>query len=196
MLRISKGFSVTSSVGADSNSMNIETEVPPVNINKIVNFTNRVFDQLWEQSWIPALLTRLFVGYFFFSSGWAKSHDLATFTKNFADWGIPFPAFNAALSAYTECIGGALTMLGLAMRFVSVPMIINMAVAILSVKIKDVHSLADFANLDEPLYALTYVWLFFSGAGFVSFDYLLKQLGAIALRRERTEISSVRLAGS
>ena len=161
-------------------------------INKTVNLTNAVFDQLWEQSWIPALLTRLFIGYFFFSSGWAKSHNLATFTKNFAEWGIPYPAFNAALSAYTECIGGSLTMLGLAMRFVSIPMIINMAVAILSVKIKDVHSLADFANLDEPLYALTYVWLLFSGAGFASLDYLLKQSVATILRRASPGISGAR----
>ena len=51
---------------------------------------------------------------------------------------------------------GALTIAGLGMRFVSLPMIINMAVAVLSVKLKEVSSLSDFANLDEPLYALTY----------------------------------------
>ena len=153
-----------------------------MNIRKTAEIINRVFDRLWEQSWIPALLTRLFVGYFFFTSGWAKAHNLATFTKNFAEWGIPFPAFNAALSAYTEMIGGALTMVGLAMRFVSIPMIINMMVAIVSVKMKDVHSLADFANLDEPLYALVYVWLFFSGAGWTSLDFIVKQSLAIVLR--------------
>lgn len=158
-----------------------------MNLNKIVELTNRVFDRLWEQSWVPALLTRLFVGYFFFTSGWAKVHNLATFTRNFAEWGIPFPAFNAALSAYTEMIGGALTMVGLAMRFVSIPMIINMAVAIVSVKMKDVHSLADFANLDEPLYALVYVWLFFSGAGPASLDYVFKHR---VMRRRQVEIDS------
>ena len=154
-----------------------------MNVGRAADLTNRLFDRLWEQSWIPALLTRLFVGYFFFTSGWAKSHNLATFTKNFAEWDIPFPAFNAALSAYTEMIGGALTMVGLGMRFVSIPMIINMAVAILSVKLKDVHSLADFANLDEPLYALVYVWLFFSGAGWVSLDYLVKRSVAVGSAR-------------
>ena len=165
-------------------------------INKIVDLTNRVFDRLWEQAWIPALLTRLFVGYFFFSSGWAKSHNLATFTKNFAEWGIPFPAFNAALSAYTEMIGGALTIVGLGMRFVSIPMIINMAVAIISVKMKDVHSLADFANLDEPLYALVYVWRLFSGAGWASLDFIVKRTLAMVLRREHTEVGGARLVES
>lgn len=135
-------------------------------------------------AWIPALLTRLFVGYFFFTSGWGKTHDLATFTKNFAEWGIPYPAFNAALSAYTELIGGALTIVGLATRFVSVAMIINMAVAIISVKMKDVHTLADFANLDEPLYALVYVWLLFSGAGWLSLDAIVKRLLTTSIERD------------
>jgi putative oxidoreductase len=116
------------------------------------------------------------VGCFFFTSGWAKVHDLATFTSNFQSWGIPYPAFNAALSAYTECVGGALTIAGLGMRFVSIPMIINMTVAVLSVKLKEVSGLADFVNLDEPLYALAYVWLFFAGAGGLSIDALLKVL--------------------
>jgi putative oxidoreductase len=146
-----------------------------VNPKNLIRLMTRIFDVLWRLSWIPALLTRLFVGYFFFTSGWAKSHDLATFTKNFMEWGIPFPAFNAALSAYTEMIGGALTMVGLATRFVSVAMVINMAVAIISVKMKDVHTLTDFANLDEPLYALVYVWLMFSGAGWLSLDAICKR---------------------
>jgi putative oxidoreductase len=124
--------------------------------------------------WIPAVLTRLFVGYFFFTSGWAKVHDLATFTSNFQSWGISYPAFTAALSAYTEWIGGALTITGLGMRFVSIPMIINMAVAVLSVKLKEVSGLVDFVNLDEPLYALAYVWLLFAGAGWLSLDAFLR----------------------
>jgi putative oxidoreductase len=134
-----------------------------------------LFDRLWAASWIPALLTRLFFGYFFMETGWAKIHNLDTFTMRFAQWGIPDPAFNAALSSYTDFIGGALTILGMGMRFVSIPMIINMTVAILTVKIKEVSALNDFAELDEPLYALSFVWLFFSGAGWLSIDALLKQ---------------------
>jgi putative oxidoreductase len=163
-----------------------------MNPRKLINFTAEAFRLLSKMTWIPALLTRLFVGYFFFSSGWAKIHDLATFTANFQGWGIPYPAFNAALSAYTECIGGALTIAGLGMRFVSIPMIINMAVAVLSVKLKEVSSLSDFANLDEPLYALTYVWLLFAGAGWVSFDGIVKLVisGMLSGRMEATAPTS------
>ena len=141
-----------------------------MNVKSLVALVAGIFNRLPGWMWVPALLTRLFVGYFFMTSGWGKIHNLATFTANFQSWGIPYPAFNAALSSYTEFLGGLFTILGLGMRFVSIPMIINMIVAVLSVKLKEVTSLSDFVNLDEPLYGLVFVWLFFSGAGWPSID--------------------------
>lgn len=125
--------------------------------------------------WLAPVLTRLFLGYFFLETGWGKIHNLGAFTQRFVEWGIPYPAFNAALSAYTEFLGGALTIAGLFTRAVSIAMIINMAVAVISVKFKDVHTLSDFAELDEPLYALGYFWLLMWGAGAVSLDYFLER---------------------
>jgi putative oxidoreductase len=107
-------------------------------------------------------------------------------------WGIPHPAFNAALSAYTECIGGALTMAGLGMRFVSIPMMINMAVAIITVKMKSVAGLSDFVELDEPLYGLAYFWLMLSGAGYVSVDYLIHSWLPSCRSRRRYDASPMR----
>ena len=132
-------------------------------------------------SWMPPLLMRLFVGYFFFETGWAKLHNLDSFTQRFIEWGIPHPAFNAALSAYTECIGGALMVVGLLTRPVSIPLIINMIVAVVTVKLKKVASLDDFVELDEPLYALTFFWLLIAGPGRVSLDYLIAR--ALGLER-------------
>src|SRR5262245_12176524 len=117
----------------------------------------------------------LFVGYFFFETGWGKLHDLDAFAERFAGWGIPYPAFNAALSACTECIGGAFTIVGLFTRLVSIPMMINMVVAIVSVRLKTVGSLDEFVELDEPLYLLCFLWLMIVGAGRVSVDSLLKR---------------------
>jgi putative oxidoreductase len=144
-------------------------------INQLRHLTERALSILKALDWLPPLLIRLFVGYFFFETGWAKIHNLDAFAQRFANWGIPYPAFNAALSAYTECIGGALTVVGLATRLVSVPMMINMAVAILTVKLKNVAGLDDFVELDEPLYLLSFFWLLFSGAGWVSLDNLIVQ---------------------
>jgi putative oxidoreductase len=129
-----------------------------------------------EQEWIAQLLIRVFVGYFFMETGWAKLHNLDGFTTHFASWGIPWPRFNAALSAYTEFIGGLLTIFGIGTRLVSMPMIINMLVAILKVNLMNVNTIDDFVELDEPLYALTYLWLLISGPGWMSVDYLISRI--------------------
>jgi putative oxidoreductase len=155
------------------------------NFKSLTAIAEEVLQRLSSYEWLAALLMRLFVGYFFFETGWAKLHNLDAFTLRFMQWGIPHPAFNAALSAYTECIGGALTVAGLGMRFVSIPMMINMAVAIITVKMKSVNGLDDFVELDEPLYALAYFWLMISGAGWISLDHLIRS--AIG---QRTEIST------
>ena len=128
---------------------------------------------LTHAQWIPQLLVRLFVGYFFFETGWAKVADLGAMTERFSGWGIPFPDFNAGLSAYTELLGGALLLLGLATRLAAIPLCINMVVAILVVKLRNVSDLDEFVELDEPLYALCFVWLFFSGPGRASLDHLV-----------------------
>jgi putative oxidoreductase len=144
-----------------------------ISYKSVLSLTEEALRRLSSAQWVAALLVRLFVGYFFFETGWAKLHNLDAFTTRFMQWGIPHPAFNAALSAYTECIGGALTMAGLGMRFVSIPMMINMAVAVITVKMKSVTGLSDFVELDEPLYWLVYFWFMISGAGCASVDYLI-----------------------
>jgi putative oxidoreductase len=87
--------------------------------------------------------------------------------------GIPFPHFNATLSAWTEMIGGALLFVGLFTRLTAVPMIINMIVAIALVVIKNVGSIDDFVELDEVVYILIFFWLLMAGPGRYSLDHLL-----------------------
>ena len=132
--------------------------------------------KLDRSQWVPQLLVRLYLGYFFFETGRAKIHNLDGMTQRFIGWGIPFPAFSAALSAYTELIGGALIVVGLLTRLAAIPLCINMVVAVLTVKLKTVTGLDEFVELDEPLYALVFLWLLFSGPGRVSLDHLLWRL--------------------
>lgn len=139
------------------------------------NFVSRVFESLPRLQWLLALGTRLFVGYFFMDSGWGKVHNMDQFIANFKGWGFPLPVLTAGLCAYTELIGGALTIVGLGTRFVSLAQMINMLVAILVVNLKDVHSLDDFALLDEPMYLLIYAWLGMYGPGCLSLDALIKR---------------------
>lgn len=150
----------------------------------------RLLQMAHALEWLPPLLVRLFVGYMFFELGWAKLHNLAGFTQRFIGWGIPHPAFNAALSAYTECIGGALILLGLLTRVASVPMMINMAVAILAVKRKEVTGLSDLVEMDEPLYLLSFFWLMIAGPGVVSLDCLLKRFLASRFEIEHSDAAT------
>ena len=55
------------------------------------------------------------------------------------------------------------------------PLILNMFVAIVSVKLASVSSVNDFVELDEPLYLLSFFWLMIAGPGVVSLDSFLSQ---------------------
>lgn len=133
----------------------------------------RVRDALHSMQWLGPLLVRLVFGYFWWETGWAKLHNLDAFTGRFMDWGIPFPAFSAGLSAGMEFVGGVLMFFGLATRLTMVPMIINMVVALVVVVLPGISTLDDFVELDEVLYVTVFAWLLVAGPGRVSLDYLL-----------------------
>ncbi len=123
--------------------------------------------------WLAPLLIRLIFGYFWLETGWAKMHNLDGFTERFIGWGIPFPAFSAALSAWAEFIGGGLMMLGLATRLTMIPMIINMLVAMVLVVLPPIGTFDEFVELDETLYVLVFFWLMVAGPGRISVDHLI-----------------------
>jgi len=127
--------------------------------------------QRWD--WLAPLAMRLFFGYFWLETGWAKLHNLEGFASRFGGWGIPFPEFSAALSAGTEFIGGALLMIGLMTRPTAVIMGFNMVVALLVVAIKPLETFVEFFEIDEPLYILIFLYLAMQGAGAVSLDALI-----------------------
>ncbi|MDB5985594.1 MAG: DoxX family protein [Nevskia sp.] len=128
--------------------------------------------------WLGPLSVRLVFGYFWFETGWAKLHNLDGAIQRFVGWGLPYPEFTAPFSAATELVGGALLMLGLFTRLISIPMIINMVVALLTVAIKPVAAFDDFFDLDEPLYIVVFLWFLIAGPGRVSLDtWLAKTLG-------------------
>jgi putative oxidoreductase len=139
-------------------------------IAKLCGAALRVLDR-WTD--LGPLVARVVFGYFWFETGLAKVQNLDGFANRFVEWGIPFPHFNAALSAWTELIGGALIFLGLFTRLTAVPMIINMIVAIALVVIKNVGSVDDFVELDEVVYMLIFFWLLMAGPGRYSLDHLL-----------------------
>ena len=118
----------------------------------------------------PSLLARLVIGIVFTHSGFGKWTHLDQVVKFFSDLGIPFPELQAPFVASVELGCGALVLVGLGTRLVSVPLIGTMVVALataLSEKITGVNALFGLA---EFLYIALLVQLIVFGAGPVSLD--------------------------
>lgn len=86
---------------------------------------------------IPLLLLRLYLAPVMIQAGWNKAMAF----DNIADWfgnsqwglGLPFPELLALMATVTELGGGVLLLLGLGTRLISVPLMITMGVAMLTV---------------------------------------------------------------
>lgn len=142
----------------------------PTIIVKLRNLVHRVADPIAP---LGPLLVRLVIGTSFMLNGWGKLHKLDDITEFFASLHIPAPHFNAVLVGCTECFGGALLVIGLLTRIAAIPLIISMAVAILTAKLPKAEGFADFIGFEELAYLVVFFWLAVAGAGKISLDYLL-----------------------
>lgn len=83
------------------------------------------------------LLLRLYLAPVLIQAGWTKfaSFDSTAAWLGNSDWGLglPLPELMAALAAGTELVGGIALLLGLAVRWFAVPLIVTMLVAIFAV---------------------------------------------------------------
>ena len=122
---------------------------------------------------IALFLARLAVAYGFYEPAMMKWNDIDAVAEWFGSIGIPFSTLNAYLAASTETVGIVLLVLGLFTRFISIPLMIVMLVAIFMVHYGHGFSAAN-NGYEIPLYYLLFLLLFFSnGAGRFSLDHLL-----------------------
>ena len=121
---------------------------------------------------LALLLVRLSLAAVFVPSGWGKIHDLAKVTGYFTELGIPMPHANAILVSLTELGCGALLLVGLATRLAALPIVANMAVAIITAKRDELHGPLDLFALDEFLYIVMSLVIVALGAGLFSLDTL------------------------
>lgn len=128
----------------------------------------------------PLLLAvRLYWGWAFFQTGRGKVLNLEQTASYFAELGLPFAKLNAFLAGSTECIGGALLLLGLAARPAALPLIFTMIVAYLTADMEAVRSL--FSDPDKFITADPFLFLFASalvlvfGPGSLSLDHLMRR---------------------
>jgi len=105
------------------------------------------FTRLSEYTKSAGLLgLRLILAYTFFGPAMLKWADIGSVVQWFEYMGIPFPTLNAYMAAGTEMAGVVLLTLGLLTRFISVPLIIIMFVAIATV-----HGQNGFAFVNEAV---------------------------------------------
>jgi len=120
--------------------------------------------------WLPALVSRITLGFIFVESGWGKLHHLDKVIQFFESLHIPAPQLQAPLVAGIELVCGALILIGLVTRLAAIPLLCTMIVATITARIGDVSTFSDFLSLSEYLFIVLLLWLIVKGAGAVSLD--------------------------
>lgn len=123
--------------------------------------------------WLPPTVARITVGWIFLQSGWGKLNNLPKVVGFFTELGIPAPQFQAPLAATAELVCGALLLVGLFTRVATLPLIVVMAVALLTARRGDIHEASDLFGMAEYLYIVILLWLGAYGAGPISLDAVL-----------------------
>ena len=115
----------------------LSTEDLPVLM--LLNKLQDLLDATRRLDFLAPLALRLYLAPVFWVAG---TNKVAGFENTVAwfgnpDWGLglPWPAFMAALATGTEVLGAVLLLLGLAVRWISIPLMATMLVAMLTVHI-------------------------------------------------------------
>ena len=94
---------------------------------------NTLLDYLEPGELFVALALRLYLAPIFWMAGTRKLNDMSSTIAWFgnADWGLglPLPAVLAWLATLTEVLGALLLLIGLGVRWVSIPLMVTMLVA-------------------------------------------------------------------
>lgn len=119
------------------------------------------------------LLARVAVAYGFYEPAMQKWSDIDSVATWFGSIGIPLPTLNAYMAATTEIVGVVLLTLGLFTRLISLPLMVVMVVAIVTVHLPNGFSAGE-NGFEIPLYYMLFLGIFASfGAGKFSLDHLL-----------------------
>ena len=122
---------------------------------------------------LALLLARFAVAYGFYEPAMMKWNDINAVGAWFGSMGMPFPLVNAYMAATTEIVGVVLLTLGLMTRLISIPLIVVMIVAIVTVHLPNGFS-AGSNGYEIPLYYMLFLMIFVShGAGKFSIDRVL-----------------------
>jgi putative oxidoreductase len=141
------------------------------------------WQRAWQQyEWIAILIARLSVGTLFALSGGGKLFVPSRrdeMLRTLRDAGIPAPGMSAVLVSSVEFLFGILLVMGFLTPLCCL-MLSGVMVGALGTSVLpriNAPSLASWLGsvlyLPEVLYLVILVWLFFSGPGWFSVDYLM-----------------------
>lgn len=106
----------------------------------IANWAQNMLDKTRSLDFLAPLLLRLYLAPIFFMSGTNKLDGFVPHANTVAwfgnpEWGLglPFPWLMALLAAYSELLGSIAFLLGVAVRWFAIPLMIVMAVAAVTV---------------------------------------------------------------
>jgi len=118
------------------------------------------------------LFARLALAYGFYTPALLKWSNFDSTVAWFVTLGIPFATLSAFLAASVETVAVLLLFLGLFTRFVSIPLMLIMLVAVGMVHLSHGFSVAD-NGFEIPLYYFLFLSILATqGAGKFSLDYL------------------------
>jgi putative oxidoreductase len=142
-------------------------------MKKLIGQYNRAMSNLTD---VPLLAMRLALAYGFYTPAKNKWEDINAIGDWFAGMGLPAPYFQAYLAAGTEAAGVVLLAIGFGTRFITIPLMITMLVAIKTVHWENGFNASD-NGYEIPLYYLIMLFsLLAFGGGRASVDFLLGKL--------------------
>lgn len=155
---------------------------------KYLQLYNRVATKLLNFKDLSLLFFRLILAYGFYGPAMMKWGNIGNVAEWFGSMGIPMPTLNAYMAASTEIAGVLLLTLGLATRLISIPLIITMIVAIVTVHLGNGFE-ASNNGFEIPLYYMLMLFaLLTMGGGRYSLDYLINE--KVISNKESTLLSS------
>lgn len=126
---------------------------------------------LAKLDFLPLLAIRLIIAYGMYGPAMKKVEHFDGIVNWFTKMGLPAPTLNAYLATTTEVLALILLPLGLGIRFISVPLMITMLVAIKTVHWENGFKAAQ-NGFEIPLYYFIMLFvLFIYGSGKAGADY-------------------------
>ena len=119
---------------------------------------------------VSLLFLRLILAYGFYEPAMNKWNDISAVATWFESMGLPLPTLQAYMAASTESAGVVLLTLGLFTRLISIPLMVVMVVAVVTVHLPNGFSSAD-NGFEIPLYYFLMLFVLVAhGAGKLSID--------------------------